>query len=121
MLLTRSRSARLVTLAVAAAGAIGLAFSGSALAAPVTAPTEVTFTLNAGTLALSAPATASASGTIGTNPTLTATIPANQVTDNTGSLLGWTVTATATDLALQGATDGTKIDRQQMAWTSSNL
>lgn len=122
MLVTHSRCARLATLAAAIAGSLGLAFSASASAA--TAPTEITFSIAGAGLAMSAPATASASGalgSLGTVPQLTAAIAGNQVTDNRGSLLGWTVTATASDLAGQGPIAGTNIDRQQMTWASSNL
>jgi hypothetical protein len=122
MIFTRSRPARFITAAAAIAVSLGLAFAASATA--VTAPTEITFSITGGGLALSAPATSSASGalgSLGTVPQLTAPVTGNQVTDNRGSLLGWSVMATATDLAGQGSISTASIDRQQMTWASSNL
>ena len=60
--------------------------------------TTLTVTLTGGTLSVAAPATASMAGSSNTASIVTGTVAGNSVTDNRGSLLGWTVQATATDL-----------------------
>jgi hypothetical protein len=95
----------------AAAVLAGLALAGGASqlapasAAPVSnAGTVVTFALGGSSLAITTPANpAAASGSVAALSQVTSNLGTTTVTDNSGSLLGWTVTATATDLVKTGA------------------
>jgi hypothetical protein len=66
------------------------------LAIPATAAddsTTLTVTTTAGTLSIDAPTSAGMSGSVATGTTITGALGTTTVTDNTGSLLGWDVTA----------------------------
>jgi hypothetical protein len=94
----------------AAAAVAGLALAGGAALAPASAApvsnsgTVVTFALGGSSLAITTPANpAPVSGSVAAATQLTANLGTTTITDNSGSLLGWTVTATATDLVKDGA------------------
>ena len=97
----------------AAAALAGLALAGATQLAPASAVvntpasnsgTVVTFALAGSSLAITTPsAPAAVNGSVAAGSQLTSNLGATTVTDNTGSLLGWTVTATATDLVKTGA------------------
>lgn len=88
----------------AAAALAGLALAGAAHLAPATAAvsdggTVVTYELDGSTLAITGPADpAAVTGSVAALSQVTSELGTTTVTDNTGSLLGWTVTAAATDL-----------------------
>ncbi len=91
-----------------AAAATGLALTGAAFASPASAVanngTVVTFTLAGSSLAITTPANpAAVTGSVAALTQITSDLGTTTVTDNTGSLLGWTVSATATDLVKTGA------------------
>lgn len=95
---------------VLAAATAGVALAGAAAFAPASAAgvsnsgTVVTFALGGSSLAITTPAApAVVSGSVAAATQLTSNLGTTTVTDNSGSLLGWTVTATATDLVKSGA------------------
>lgn len=76
--------------------------------------TTVTFNLTGNGLAIDAPLSASANGAPAPLSQVTATLGSTTVSDQRGSLAGWTVTATASDLV-----DGTKtIPASAMRWNA---
>ncbi len=91
------------------AATIGLALAGAAAVTPASAAvpnsgTVVTFQLSGNTLAITTPANPSTvTGSVAAASQLTSNLGTTTVTDNTGSLAGWQVTATATDLVKTGA------------------
>jgi hypothetical protein len=100
----------------AAAALAGLALAGAAQLAPASAlntpvsnsGTVVTFALAGSSLSISTPtAPATVNGSVAAASQLTSNLGTTTVTDNSGSLLGWTVTATATDLVKTGETSVT--------------
>lgn len=96
----RRTAAALAGLTLAAAGA----FVAPSSAAPVSnSGTVVTFSLAGSSLAITTPAAPPAvNGSVAAASVLTSNLGTTTVTDNSGSLLGWTVTATATDLVKSG-------------------
>ena len=110
---------------LAAAGA--LAIAGSMLAVqPSSAQvsndgTTVTFQLDgAAALAITTPADpATVVGSVTALSQVTANLGATTVTDNTGSLLGWQVTASAVDL--ENADASASIPKLNLSWSTSNL
>lgn len=97
----RTAAAALAGLTLAAAGA----YAVPSTAAPVSnSGTVVTFALAGSSLAITTPAApAAVNGSVAAGGQLTSNLGTTTVTDNSGSLLGWTVTATATDLVKTGA------------------
>ena len=114
-----TRIRKLVAAAAALAGAAALALPGQAANA-VTDSTTVTFSLSAGLLSIDAPASASGSGSSAPLSTINAAVADTTVSDNRGSLAGWAVTATATDLVKTGAPSVT-LDQAAMTWTTDSL
>lgn len=112
----RSKSL-LVALTIAGTAALAL------VPAAANASTSVTFTVSSGTLSIAEPsaqanlgsATATALGT-----TVSGALGSTTVTDNRGSLAGWTVTMTGSDFS-DGATPtpDTIAANQAVAWVSS--
>lgn len=87
----------------AAAAIAGLALAGGAALAPAAAApsggTVVTFALGGSALAITTPANpAPVAGSVAAASQVTSDLGTTTVTDNSGTLLGWTVTATATNL-----------------------
>lgn len=94
---------RTPVLAAAVAGALAVSLLAAtpsfATAASDSGSTTLTATLTGGSLSIAAPSTASLSGSAGEATVITGSMGTTTVTDDTGSLLGWSVTATATDLS----------------------
>lgn len=91
-----------------AATVTGLALS-AAVAAPATAvvdptPTETTINLMEGTLSIDGPATAAGSASVAPGTVMTVNIGTTTLTDNRGSLLGWTATGASTDFVKAATT-----------------
>ena len=105
-----TRFHRTIASAAALGAALTFASAGSAFAA--NSPTTVTFSLTGGALSIAAPATAAATAS-SVSLTVPMTVGSTTVTDATGSLLGWTVTATATNLSGPG---GASIPKANMTW-----
>lgn len=86
-------------IAIIVAGALALTAASTVSAgAATTGSTTLTVTLTGGSLAIAAPSTASASAAVTPGTALTITLSDSTVTDNRGTLAGWTVTGSATDL-----------------------
>jgi len=105
--------------ASAAVGAFALACAAATLSPAHAADTTTTFTLTAGTLTISAPA----SGNLGSVTTGTATTSAQlgsvAVTDNRGALLGsWTASVSTTDFTTGGATSNETIAKTAVDYWS---
>ena len=99
MNIRRTAAAALAGLALAGAGAVAV----PSTAAVSNAGTVVTFDLGGSSLAITTPANpAPVAGSVAAATQLTSDLGTTTVTDNSGSLLGWTVTATATDLVKTG-------------------
>lgn len=107
------------TLAIIATGALALT---AAMASPAGASnTTITVTLNAGSLSVAAPASASASVSVAPGTPISVSVADTTVTDNRGSLAGWTVTGSATDLTyLDGATTYT-IPKTGLVWATGTV
>jgi hypothetical protein len=110
-----------------AAAATGLALAGAAAgltpasAAVSNSGTVVTFQLNGSSLAITTPANpAAVQGSVAAASQLTSNLGTTTVTDNSGSLAGWTVTATATDLVKTGSPSVT-IPKLNMRYDTLNL
>lgn len=101
-------------------GAASIATFAPAAHAATSGQNTLTFTLTgASSLAIAVPANPSAvSGAVTTLSTVPVTLGTSTVTDNTGSLLGWTVTADATNLD-DGA--GHTINKAQMVWQTGTI
>lgn len=102
---------------VAAAAIAGIAPAANAA---TSGTTDLTFQLSgASSLSISVPAAPSTvSGSVTTGTTVPVTLGNTTVTDNTGSLLGWTVTADATDLS-DGS--GHTIAKSSMVWVTGTV
>ena len=97
---------RSLLLAGSAAALLTLGVAGTAGAQ--TDSTTVTVSLTgASTLSLDAPTSATASGSAAPGSAINVAVGTTTVTDNRGSLLGWAVTATSTDLTTDGTDTGT--------------
>lgn len=106
---------RKILLGGAVCAALGLA------AAPVgaaTGDTTVQITLVGGALSISVPANASASGPVTPLAAIEVALGQTTVNDTRGSLLGWSVTASATDLAGVGGIAGATVAKTQMTWAT---
>lgn len=103
-------------------GFVGLGLlAPSANAAIGTDSTAVTVTLSGGTFTIDAPATATGTGSVEPLTTVNVSLSNTTVTDNRGSLVGWTVTATSTGLTGQGSAAGVTIDPLTMTWTTGTI
>ena len=116
MNIRRTAAAALAGLTLVAAGAY---------AVPSTAVandgTVVTFSLAGSSLAITTPADpAAVAGSVAAATQLTSNLGTTTVTDNSGSLLGWTVTATATDL-VHATETGTTIAKSFMRFDTLSL
>lgn len=112
---------------IAAASAVLLGAASIATFAPsaeaaTSGNNTLTFQLaGSASLAISVPANPSAvSGSVTTGTTVPVTLGSTTVTDNTGSLLGWTVTADATNLTDGAATPHT-IAKTNMVWVTGSV
>lgn len=110
-----------------AAAATGLALAGAAAFTPASAAgvsnngTVVTFQLNGSSLAITTPANpAPVQGSVAALSQLTSNLGTTTVTDNSGSLAGWTVTATATDL-VNSAAPSVTIPKANMRFDTLSL
>lgn len=102
---------RSLLLAGSAAALLTLGTAGAAGADD----TAVTLTVTGGALTIDAPATASGTGAIGAVTSVVIPVNDTVIRDDRGTLLGWTSTATATNLV-----DGTKsIPNTSMTWTTT--
>lgn len=101
-------------------GAASLATFAPKADAATNGSNTLTFNLTgAAALAIAVPANPSAaSGSVVKNATVAVNLADTTVTDNTGSLLGWTVTADATD-PTDGA--GHTMLKQQMVWQTGTI
>jgi hypothetical protein len=88
----------------------------------VSGSNTLTFNLSGtSSLAISVPSNpAAVNGAITANTAVPVSLSNTTVTDNTGSLLGWTVTADATDLT-DGATPAHTIAKTNMVWLTGAL
>lgn len=104
-----------------AAAVAGLALAGAALVAPASAAedsTTATITLSEGVLSIDAPATASGTASVAPGSTISFSVGTTTVTDNRGSLLGWTVTGTSQDFVKDA---DNKIPAARLTWATANL
>lgn len=107
------------TVATIAIGALALT---AALAAPAGASeTTLTVSLTEGTLAVGAPATGGTSVSVSPGTAISVTLTDTSVTDNRGSLLGWTVTGTATDLTYTEGTTTYTIPAAGLTWATGTI
>ena len=100
--------------AIAAIGAAALACTASLVPAhaATSGDTTTTFTLTAGNLAISVPASASLGSVATGTGTTSAQLGAVQVSDGRGALLGsWTSSVTSTDFTTGGATSNETITK----------
>ena len=98
---------RSLLLAGSAAALLTLGVAGTA-GAQVTDTTTLTVSLTgSSTLSLDAPTSATGSGSAAPGSTINVAVADTTVTDNRGSLLGWAVTATSTNLTTDGGDSGT--------------
>lgn len=113
---------RIAAVSATLLGAASLATFAPAADAATTGDNTLTFQLNgAAALAIAVPANPSAvSGSVTTGTAVPVTLGNTTVTDNTGSLLGWTVTADATDLTDGAATPHT-IPKSNMVWVTGTV
>lgn len=88
----------------------------------VSGSNTLTFNLSGtSSLAISVPSNpAAVNGAITANTAVPVSLSNTTVTDNTGSLLGWTVTADATDLT-DGATPAHTIAKTNMVWLTGTV
>ena len=102
-------------------GSASLALVAPSAQAATAGSNTLTFQLTgAASLAIAVPANpAAVSGSITTGSTVPVTLGTTTVTDNTGSLLGWTVTADAT--ALTGTDTGATIAKTNMLWLTGTV
>lgn len=106
-------------LATIAVGALGLT---AALVSPAGASdTTLTVTLTTGSLSVAGPASASASASVAPGSTISVSVADTTVTDNRGSLLGWTVTGTATDLTYTEAGTIYTIPAAGLTWATGTV
>ena len=119
---TVMRIRRLVTASAALALVAGLAAATPSTA--VSDTTAVTFSLLSGNLSIDAPLSASGSANAG-SPVVNATVANTQITDDTGLLGGWSVTASATELVGwktdDSAVNGTKLACSKLVWVTDSL
>lgn len=107
------------TLATIAVGALGLT---AALASPAgAAETTLTVTLTGGSLSISAPASGSASASVAPGSTISVSLADTTVTDNRGSLAGWTVTGSATDLTYNDGAATYTIPKAVLTWVTGSI
>lgn len=113
---------KIAAVSAAFLGAASIATFAPAADAATSGNNTLTFQLaGSASLALSVPANPSAvSGSVTTGSTVPVTLGNTTVTDNTGSLLGWTVSADATDLTDGAATPHT-IAKTNMLWLTGTV
>lgn len=99
MKLTRTLAATITGLAISAA----VAAPASAVDDPT--PTVTTINLTGDTFSIDGPATAAGSASVTPGTVMTVTIGTTTVTDNRGSLLGWTATGSSTDFVKAATTN----------------
>lgn len=111
---------KIAALSASLLAAAGIAGFAPAASAATSGTNTLTFQLSgAASLAIAVPDNPSAvSGSVTTGSAVPVTLGSTTVTDNTGSLLGWTVTADATDLS-DGATN--TIAKTNMAWVTGTI
>lgn len=90
-------------------------------AGAATGDTTVQITLLGGELAISVPASATASGPVTPLAAIEVELGETTLTDTRGSLLGWNVTATATDLAGVGDIEGATVAKTQMTLATGTV
>jgi hypothetical protein len=120
---TRTMKFRTIAgMSAALLGAASLATFAPSAHAATTGSNTLTFQLTgAASLAIAVPSNPSAvSGSIVTGSTVPVTLGSTTVTDNTGSLLGWTVTADATDLT-DGGSPAHTIAKTNMLWLTGTV
>jgi len=102
-------------------GTASLATFAPSAQAATTGQNTLTFQLTgSASLAIAVPANpAAVSGSVTTGSTVPVTLGSTTVTDNTGSLLGWTVTADATDLT--GANTSATVAKTNMLWVTGTV
>ena len=90
------------------------------LALPASAGTTTTFTLSAGSLTISEPASTVNLGTVATGaPTITALLGTVSVSDGRGTTLGsWTASVSSTDFTTGGATSNETIAKASLDYWS---
>jgi hypothetical protein len=93
----------------------------SANAAIGTDSTAVTVSLSGGAFTLDAPTSASGTGDVTPLSTVTVSLNDTTVTDNRGTLLGWTVTATSSGLTGSGSAAGVSISPATMTWATGTI
>ena len=82
--------------------------------------TTITVTIAGGNLTIDAPATVTGSG--GINSTVVVDVPTVAIDDGRGSLLGWTATASATDLTTGGGDEvGETILATTLLWGTDSI
>jgi|GEM_PF-810819 len=82
--------------------------------------TAITVTIAGGTLTIDAPLTVTGSGAI--NSIVTVDVPSVAIADDRGSLLGWTATASATDLTTGGGDEvGETILATTLVWGTDSI
>lgn len=103
-------------------GSASLATFAPSAEAATSGGNTLTFQLTgAAALAISVPSNpAAVSGSVTTGSIVPVTLGSTTVTDNTGSLLGWTVTGDATDLTDGAATPHT-IPKSNMVWLTGTV
>ena len=107
------------TLATIAVGALGLT---AAFVSPAGASdTTLTVTLTTGTFSVAGPASASASASVAPGSAISINVPNSTVTDNRGSLLGWTVTGSATDLTYVDGSTTYTIPKTALTWATGAI
>lgn len=95
-----------------------LAVAGLAVPSAAQDTSTITVTINGGSLVIDAPDTVSGSG--GVNSLVTVDVADVSVDDDRGSLLGWTATASSTDLTTGGGDEvGETILAATLTWTTS--
>src|SRR5919205_1164062 len=97
----------------------GIVLAATATTAAQAADTTTSFTLGAGALAISAPATANLGTAATGTANLSASLGAVQVTDARGALLGtWTATVSSTDFTTGGVTANETVTKANVAYAS---
>lgn len=115
-----SRPTRRLTAAALLTGALAVpAVSSPAVAADGT--TTGTVNLIGGALAISAPATATASGSAAEGTVIDLALGQTDISDTRTTLFGWTVTATATPLTAPGGGATRTIPLANMVWSTGQV